>query len=267
VDLPLPQAPEPPSSDAAGVTPGETSAVPEPVGVTPGEASAVPEPAGGAPDTIEQLWRRVTARPEYAAEYLALAAVRHWGPPIARHTDWLRARYPHATPVTLARYAQRRQVRRVGYAALLSSATGLLAPAGRLAALVYCQGQLVLGTAAAFGLDPADPQRAAELVTILGLRPDLEQARRAVAEAADDGRPGRDPGEDWTTEQWSAGWRLVGLAGSGRLSVTPLRLVGARLLGRGRLATLPWLVAAVSADTASVERTARRADTFYRARH
>ncbi len=210
------------------------------------------------------LWQRVLARPEYAAEVLALAAVRRLGPPIAREAEWLRATYPHAGAAALARYVQRRQVRRAGYAALLGTAAGLVAPAARLAAVLYCQGQLILGTAAAFGLDPTDPDRAAELLTILAVRPSVEQARSAIAAA--DAPADQTSGDGGSTDRWRAGWRVARLAGTVRLGGD--RLGGAaalRLLSGRRLTGAARLLAAVSVDTASLERTARRADTFYRA--
>jgi hypothetical protein len=211
--------------------------------------SGAPTGAASGPVPGAGLVQQLVADPRYAPELLALAAVRRLGPAVAHETRWLRATYPNATPAALADYAHRRQVRRVGYATLVSATTGLFAPATGLAALLWSQAQIVLRTAAAYGRDPADPARAAELLTILGVRASLADAVAAV-DAALAGPDGTVPDP---TELVATGWRLAALAGPGRLATVPLRLI--------RGATL---VASVSIGTAEAERTARRAAAFYR---
>jgi hypothetical protein len=267
--------PDTPAQAVDATTPGRTAVPAEPAGAaiperaasdtaaqavdaTPAAGTVVgPPEAPGQPAVAETetepttgtplpLWQRVRADPLYAPELIALAVVQQWGPQVAREAEWLRATYPAATPAALARYAQQRQVRRAGYAGLFATATGVLAPVTQLAGVLAAQARLVLGTAAAFGRDPAHPDRAAELLALVGAQPTLADAQAAVA-AAQAGPDGRD------TATAASLWRWAGLAGTGRFAALPLRLFrGADLL------------AAVLLSTSSAERVARRATSFYR---
>src|SRR5262249_47033550 len=106
--------------------------------------------------------RTVLAKPEL----LALTAVRRLGDEARTSTAWLRDTYPNATSDGLPRPATQRFVRRArnrGAAAGLTSPYALLPEAGGLA---WLQARLVLHIAAAFGHDPTDPQRAAEILML-----------------------------------------------------------------------------------------------------
>jgi hypothetical protein len=192
------------------------------------------------------LWQRVRADPWYAPELLALAAVRRLGPEVAGEAQWLRATYPGATESAVAGYLQRRLVRRAGYAGALAAAGRLAGPAAAVATVAWSRSRLILGTAAAFGVDATHPDRAAELLMLLGVQPTLEDARAAVA-AARSGPEGRDSDPAATL------WRLAGLTGAGRLAVLP-----------GRLLRGADVVIAALLSSAEAERTARRATAFYR---
>ncbi len=197
---------------------------------------------------MSRLWHQLRADPVHAPELLAVAAVRRLGPPIAAEYAWLRATYPAATPAALARYARRRSVRRAAYGAGLAAASGALHPVAALLAALDAQARLVLATAAAFGRDPGHPDRAAELLVLVGAQPGVREATEAVAlateRAATPGEPGASLG---------GLWRLLRTRRGEPLAVLALRsLRGGGVLGGALLAT------------AAVERAARRAEAFYR---
>jgi uncharacterized protein (DUF697 family) len=131
---------------------------------------------------------------------------------------------------------------------------GLVGPLAVLAdsaALAWTQARMVLDVAAAYGRDPADPERAAEILALQGVHPDLDRARAALAaarESADDG---------------PAATRLVvpmaRMAGRALAWMTVARRVSRLVPGAG--AVLTGVAAA-----RSTERLAARATRFYRQR-
>ena len=78
----------------------------------------------------------------------------------------LRATYPTATPDALARLATRRFARSADIRAALSALAGPYAPVALLATALITHAELVLHVAAAYGRDPADPRRAADLLAL-----------------------------------------------------------------------------------------------------
>jgi hypothetical protein len=133
---------------------------PEPVPKkrAPAKKAAVPARARPRPP----WWTRTPTRTSTLPAYLAEAAVERFGDSAHRYLDWLRDTYPDATPDGLARLVTRQFVRHSGY-------TALAGPAGPLA-LLATQARLVLHLAAAYGRDPRDPGRVAELVGLLDTR-------------------------------------------------------------------------------------------------
>lgn len=201
-------------------------------------------------------WRLVD-RPERAPELLALAAVQTVGP---RARDWaagLRAAYPHATPDGLAALATRRFVRLAGVSAAASTAAGLFAPVAELAASSWVRAALVLHLAAAYGVDPTDPERAVELLVFAGIEPDSDTARQAVRRARADAGHKR------------AGNDLGMLVSAGRRLAAPLLAQGGGWFGvrlAARLLPGAALLAAAGGGSAGAERMAARATAHYRAR-
>ncbi|MFB6398261.1 hypothetical protein AAFH96_35080, partial [Polymorphospora sp. 2-325] len=127
------------------------------------------------------------------------------GPAAAAWAERLRAEYPTATPDGLARLATRRFVRLAGAGGAVSAAAGLLAPLAELAAVAWTQTDLVLHVAAAYGHDPAHPDRAVELLVLTQVHPD-ETFARAALDAALGARPdGRVPAR----RAAEAAWRLA----------------------------------------------------------
>ncbi|AVT30866.1 hypothetical protein C6361_16795 [Plantactinospora sp. BC1] len=105
------------------------------------------------------------------------------GPEARAWADWVRATYPGATADGLVRLATRRYVRLAATGAALSTVTGLLAPLAELAAVTWAQAGLVLHLAAAHGHDPTGPERAADVLVLTRVHPDLASARAALAAA------------------------------------------------------------------------------------
>jgi hypothetical protein len=137
------------------------------------EAAAAPRPPAG-------LLRRLRADPARAPEVIALAAARQHAPAAAAWAATQRARHPRRKPAALARSARRHHAR---LARLEGAVTGLGGMAGivpDLVALAWIQSRLVLHVAAAYGFDPADPMRPAELLVLHDLYPDPATARAAL---------------------------------------------------------------------------------------
>ncbi|MEV7228560.1 hypothetical protein AB0M79_16265 [Polymorphospora sp. NPDC051019] len=196
---------------------------------------------------------RLVDHPGFAPELLALAAVRRQGPAAAAWAERLRAEYPTATPDGLARLATRRFVRLAGAGGAVSAAAGLLAPLAELAAVAWTQTDLVLHLAAAYGHDPAHPDRAVELLVLTQVHPD-ETFARAALDAALGARPdGRVPARRAAEAAWRLATPLVAQAG-GWLA---LRLAARLLPGAA-------LLAATAGDSAAAQRLAARAVARYR---
>jgi len=104
-------------------------------------------------------WTRVPVGSGAVPEWLAHVAVERFGDRAERYVRWLRETYPTASPDGLARAAVERFTRRAWY-------TALAGPAG-VAALLSTEAELVLHIPAAYGRDPHDQARAAELVEVI----------------------------------------------------------------------------------------------------
>lgn len=132
---------------------------------------------GPPPVPPASLLRRIQADPVRAPEYIALAASEKHGP-AAR--DWLAEQRPGTSPDKLAKRAKRAHAR---YARVSGGVTGLggaLTMVPDMAAAIWIQSRMVFFVAAAYGYDPLDPMRPAELLTLFDLYPDPVQARSAL---------------------------------------------------------------------------------------
>jgi hypothetical protein len=110
---------------------------------------------------------RSNAAPKSALERLAFAAVRECGPAARLWVDETRRRYPAATPDALARLAAWELARAGRRQAIGTGAVRLAGPVVVTGTLARTQAELVLTIAAAYGLDPADPERARDLIVLL----------------------------------------------------------------------------------------------------
>jgi EcsC protein family len=121
------------------------------------------------------LWDELRADPVRAPEHVALAAAQLHGPAAA---EWAASR--SGDRHKLARRAVRRHVH---YARLSGAATGLggwTTMAADLASLAWIQSRMVFYVAAAFGWDPNDRMRPAELLVLLSVYEDPYKAREAL---------------------------------------------------------------------------------------
>jgi hypothetical protein len=218
-------------------TVAKTTAPPKigPRAAGPGAVQAVAAPV--------PLADRLRANPASAPELLATAAVEHFGPPVRAEIAKLRDAYPTATPAGLARLTTDRFVRQARTRGAVAGLVGPLAVLVDTAAALWTDAQLVLGIAAAYGHDPTDRHRAAELLVLLRLHPDLRRARAALEAGPTDDRS-----------------RLVAplarLAGRGLLRRAAARRASKLVPGGGALF-------AAIADARDAERLAARAVAFY----
>jgi hypothetical protein len=215
------------------------------------EPAPHPVPAKALADVLPQL----LDHPEQLPELLAVSAVDVLGPGAADWASRLRESYPGASADGLARLATRRYVRLAGAGGAASAAAGLFAPLAGLATLIWTRAGLVLHLAAAYGLDPADPERAVDLLVLTEIHPDDDSARRALSVArreSTDGAPA-----------------MRELAGAGSRLGVPLALqAGGWLALRFTSRLIPGvaLLAAGAAGAAGAERLAARTVTRYRNR-
>jgi hypothetical protein len=131
------------------------------------------------PRLPEGLLSRLRADPMHAPETIALAAAEVHAPAAARWSAQLRSAYD-IDAADLARRAKRRHaaLARVGGAA--TGVGGIVTALPDLVSLAWIQSRLVFFVAAAYGYDPYDPMRPAELLVIQGYFDDPADARTAL---------------------------------------------------------------------------------------
>ncbi|MEU4419113.1 hypothetical protein AB0F81_00675 [Actinoplanes sp. NPDC024001] len=119
---------------------------------------------------VLDLWPALLANPSQSPEILARTAVETIGPRAKAWADGIRSTYPRATTEGLTRLASDRFTRSAGIRAALSAVAGPYAPIALLTTAAITHAELVLHLAAAYGRDPVDPQRAADLVRLIPFR-------------------------------------------------------------------------------------------------
>ncbi|WP_229705725.1 hypothetical protein [Micromonospora sonchi] len=196
---------------------------------------------------------RVLDHPGFAPELLALAAVDALGPRAGAWARRLRETYPRADGDGLARLATQRFVRQAAVGGATAALAGAFAPAVELVAVLWSQANQVLHVAAAYDRDPAHPERAAELLVLTQVHPDLTSARAALAAARAADGPGEAPGPRAVEAAWRLAAPLTAQAG-GWLA---LRLASRLLPGAA-------VLAAAAGDSAAAQRLAARAIATYR---
>lgn len=115
---------------------------------------------------FDSVGEQLLAEPARTPEILAQALVQALGPRARGWTDHLRATYPTASREALARLAVHRFTRSAGLRGSVGALAGPYAPIALGAATVITHAELVLHLAAIYGRDPADPQRAADLLRL-----------------------------------------------------------------------------------------------------
>ncbi|MFD1084770.1 hypothetical protein [Micromonospora andamanensis] len=234
------------ASDSVDVVP--------PAGGAPLDVGTGRDPSGRTPESDVRVHvARVLDHPGFAPELLALTAVEVLGPGAAQWVRRLRELYPGAGADGLARLATRRFVRQAGVGGAGAALTGVFAPVVELAAVLWSQANLVLHLAAAYGHDPAHPDRAAELLTLTQVHPDVASAGSAVAAA----RAAQGPAEEPGLRAMEAAWRLAAPLAAQAGGWLALRLASRLLPGMAALT-------AAAGNSAAAERLAARAVTRYR---
>ncbi|WP_328369028.1 hypothetical protein [Micromonospora zamorensis] len=234
-------------------------AVPEPAAeqhtplASPAEQQVEPALARTPESELRAVAARVLDHPGFAPELLALAAVRALGPGAADWAGRLRARYPDAPADGLARLATRRFVRSAGAGGATAALAGIFAPLAELTSVLWTHANLVLHLAAAYGRDPAHPDRAVELLVLTQVHPDAASAEAALAAAQAAG----DPVEGAWPRAAEAAWRLAAPLTAQAGGWVALRLVARLLPGAA-------VLAAALGDAAAAERLASRAVAVYR---
>ena len=130
------------------------------------------------------LWDRMRADPQYAPEHLALEAVRRLGPEARRWADETRADQPGIAGDDLAQIAVKRFTDLARLSGAVSGAAGLPGAVIDVGVLAWTQSRMVLHIAAAYGHDPAAPERATDLLVLQRVHKVTETARLALGVAA-----------------------------------------------------------------------------------
>ena len=131
------------------------------------------------PPVPESLLARLRADPLRAPEHIALAAADRHAPAAAAWAAEKRARLAVSGP-ELARMAKRRHAAMARFEGAATGVGGIFTAAPDLVLLAWIQSRLIFFVAAAYGFDPHDPMRPAELLVLRDLYPDPQTARQAL---------------------------------------------------------------------------------------
>jgi hypothetical protein len=140
------------------------------------ELAEVDEPTEEPPAS---LWERLRGDPLRAPEHVALAASELHAPAAA---DWAdrRRRVYGTDPKTLAQMARRRHATLASVEGAATGVGGFITVVPDLVGLAWIQSRLVFFIAAAYGFDPRDPMRPAELLVLNRLYTTPGEARAAL---------------------------------------------------------------------------------------
>ena len=201
------------------------------------------------------LIEELRADPSYALETLALASVDVHGPAAQR---WVRERGPlRYSAEQLARSAAKRHVNTARVEGAALGLGGVLTVAPDALALIWILTREVLFISAAYGIDPTDKARSAEMLVIFEIYPTVEEAQAALD------RQGERLASALARNQVTSR-----LSGSDRSLASKLvRFTGKRMVKRfgGRL--VPGLGAILGSidNAAAARKTGEQATAFYRA--
>jgi hypothetical protein len=134
----------------------------------------------GVRELPQWLWHQLREDPTRAPEHLALAAHHVHGPAAQRWADARRARPDAPPPAELAQIAKKQHVRVARVAGAATGVGGYWTVIGDLAALAWIQARLVFCIAGAYGFDPTDRMRPAEMLVVMELFDDPYAARAAL---------------------------------------------------------------------------------------
>ena len=195
------------------------------------------------------LWERLRADPSRAPEHFALAAAKYHAPAAEAWVADKRKLYA-VSPKDLALMAKKRHASLARFSGAATGVGGIITIVPDLAAAAWIQSRAVFFIAAAYGYDPRDPMRPAELLVLQELYPDVASAREAldgtgkrVVEAMIDNRMNKDEA----------------------LAARLARMVGKRAVKRVGARLIPGLAIAVNAvgNERDTRALADRAIAFY----
>lgn len=131
------------------------------------------------PAPPRSLLDKLREEPTRAPEHLALAAVDANAEAAAQWSGEKRGRFASSSE-DLARMAIRRHQQWGRASGAITGLGGWVTMAPDLAALAWLRARTILFVAAAFDHDPADPARAAEMLVVQQLYPNVGEARKAL---------------------------------------------------------------------------------------
>src|SRR5215217_6879171 len=133
----------------------------------------------GARELPPGLWDRLRLDPVRAPEHIALAAARTFAPQAQRWASDKRSRFA-VEPAELAIMAKKRHATMARFEGAATGVGGIVTMVPDLVALAWIQSRLVFYVAAAYGYEPHDPMRPAELLVLFDFYPDPATARKAL---------------------------------------------------------------------------------------
>jgi EcsC protein family len=187
------------------------------------------------------LWARLRADPVRAPEHVALAAAELHAPAAAAWVEEKRSRFA-VDGRKLAVMAKKRHASLARIEGAATGVGGIFTAVPDVVLLAWIQSRLVFYVAAAYGFDPHDRMRPAELLVLRDLYPDPETARKAL-----DGI-GKTVAEAYVGSQISHGREQAMLS---RL----LRFVGKRTANRAARRLIPGI--AIAFNSVANERDTR----------
>ena len=125
------------------------------------------------------LWDRIRRDPVRAPEHIALAAAAQHGPAAEKWAAEKRRRFAHDGR-ELADMAKRRHATLARFEGAATGVGGVITLVPDMVGLAWIQTRLVFFVAAAYGYDPRDPMRPAELLVLMELYQDVQVARAAL---------------------------------------------------------------------------------------
>ena len=126
-----------------------------------------------------KLWERIRSDPVRAPEHIALAASAKHGPAAEAWAAEKRRRFAHDGR-ELADMAKRRHATLARFEGAATGVGGVITLVPDMVGLAWIQTRLVFFVAAAFGYDPRDPMRPAELLVLMELYENVHDARAAL---------------------------------------------------------------------------------------
>jgi EcsC protein family len=197
----------------------------------------------------DPLWRRIVAEPERAPELIALAAATRFADPAA---EWVQEASRWHKPDQLATKVYRRHVHLSRAEGMALGLGGAMTSPANVAGLGWIQARMVFFIAAAYGYDPHDLMRPAELLALWGVYDTPAEARASL---------------DGVGDSMAASVVRTQLSRSGGRSLTNrmLRYVGKRTAKRYGGRMIPFVGAPISAlqNGGSTKDLGRRALAYY----